>query len=198
MPFGGRHSLLGRPVPLGHRLNLTTNLLLMADPIGVSTFRIGKLRWASWPLYAGSRAPAQQGRKPLLTITPTRTCQPLSSPLALRRFDQGFTCVQLVPTSPGIDFSCGCLLSFCVYCLLETRRLPTTPRQYGDGPSVLAQPGIGSFQTQTLDLCDLVSHLRLANKKRPARSRVDRRRVTIASTFPTAPLRTTHARFRST
>ena len=169
MPFGGRPSLLGRPVPLGHRLNLTANLLLRADPIGVSTFRIDKMRWASWPLYAGSRAPSQQANKHLLTITPTRTCQPLSSPLALRCFDQGFTCVQLVPTSPGMDFSCGCLLSFCFYCLLETRRLPTTPRQYGDGPSVLAQPGIGSFQTQALDSCDLVSHLLLANKNGSAR-----------------------------
>jgi hypothetical protein len=43
------------------------------------------------------------------------------------------------PTFPGIDFSGGCLLSFCVYGLLETSRLLTTPRPYGNGLSVLAQ-----------------------------------------------------------
>jgi hypothetical protein len=62
VPFGCRPSLLGRPVPLGHRLHLTIGLLPMADPIGVSTFRIGKLRRASWPLDAGSGAPSQEGR----------------------------------------------------------------------------------------------------------------------------------------
>jgi hypothetical protein len=46
------------------------------------------------------------------------------------------------PTFPGIDFSGGCLLSFCVYGLLETPRLLTTPRQYGNGLSVLAQSEI--------------------------------------------------------
>jgi hypothetical protein len=49
------------------------------------------------------------------------------------------------PTSPSIDFSGGCLLSFCIYCLLETQRLPATPRQYGDGLSMLAQSGIISL-----------------------------------------------------
>ena len=62
LPFGGRHSLLGRPVPLGHGRNLTASLLPETDPIGVSTFRIGKMRRASCPLYAGSRAPSQQSR----------------------------------------------------------------------------------------------------------------------------------------
>jgi hypothetical protein len=46
------------------------------------------------------------------------------------------------PTFPGIDFGCGSLLSFCVYGLLETPQLPAAPRQYGNRPSVLAQPGL--------------------------------------------------------
>jgi hypothetical protein len=45
------------------------------------------------------------------------------------------------PTFPGIDFGCGCLLSFCVYGLLETPWLPMTPRPYGNRRSVLAWPG---------------------------------------------------------
>jgi len=32
---------------------------IMPDHNGVATFRIGKMRWASWPLYAGSWAPSQ-------------------------------------------------------------------------------------------------------------------------------------------
>jgi len=40
---------------------------------GVATFRIGKRRWARWPLYAGSRAPSQASRSSLLTLTPVRT-----------------------------------------------------------------------------------------------------------------------------
>jgi hypothetical protein len=32
------------------------------DRNGVATFRIGKMRWASWPLYAGSGAPPQPTR----------------------------------------------------------------------------------------------------------------------------------------
>ena len=59
------------------------------------------------------------------------------------------------PTSPSIDFGHGYLLSFCIYCLLETQRLLVTPRQYGDGFSVLTQSGITSFHVETLDLCDL-------------------------------------------
>ena len=61
-------------------------------------------------------------------------------------------------TSPSIDFGRGYLLSFCIYCLLETQRLLVTPRQYGDGLSVLTQSGVTSFHVGTLDLCDLVSH----------------------------------------
>jgi hypothetical protein len=46
------------------------------------------------------------------------------------------------PTFPGIDFSGGYLLSCCVYGLLETPRLLTAPRPYGNGLSVLAQSAI--------------------------------------------------------
>ena len=45
------------------------------------------------------------------------------------------------PTFPGIDFGCGSLFSFCVYGLLETQWLPTTPRPYGNRRSVLAWSG---------------------------------------------------------
>jgi hypothetical protein len=44
-----------------------------------------------------------------------------------------------IPTFPGIEFGCGSLLSFCVDGLLKTPQLPTTPRPYGNGLSVLAQ-----------------------------------------------------------
>src|SRR5262249_19568425 len=79
VPFGCRHSLLGLPVPRGHRYHLTMGLLPMADPIGVSTFRIGKMRQRSWPLYAGSGAPSQPARKHRLTMAPIRTCLPPAS-----------------------------------------------------------------------------------------------------------------------
>ena len=46
---------------------------MIPDHNGVATFRIGKRRWASWPLYAGSRAPSQASRSSLLTLTPVRT-----------------------------------------------------------------------------------------------------------------------------
>jgi hypothetical protein len=49
------------------------------------------------------------------------------------------------PTSPGIDFRWGSLLSFCVYGLLETPQLLATPRQYGDGRLVLAQSALISL-----------------------------------------------------
>jgi hypothetical protein len=64
------------------------------------------------------------------------------------------------PTFPRIDFGCDSLLSFCFYDLLETPRLLTTPRPYGNRRLVLAWPGllITSFRVETLDLCDLVSH----------------------------------------
>ena len=44
-----------------------------------------------------------------------------------------------IPTFPGIEFGCGSLQSFCVYGLLKTPQLPTTPRPYGNGLPVLAQ-----------------------------------------------------------
>lgn len=69
------------------------------------------------------------------------------------------------PTFPRIDFRCDSLLSLCFYDLLRTPRLLTTPRPYGNRRLVLAwsELFITSFQVETLDLCDLVSHLRLAN-----------------------------------
>jgi hypothetical protein len=76
----------------------------MAALIGVSTFRIGKRRRASWLLDAGSRAPPQPGRKPRLTMAPLRTCQPRSSLCASRRFNQGFTHVQLGPNVSSHQF----------------------------------------------------------------------------------------------
>ena len=63
-----------------------------------------------------------------------------------------------IPTFPRRDFRCESLLSLCFYCLLETPRLPTTPRQYGNRHLVLAWSEIISFLIQTLDLCDFVSH----------------------------------------
>ena len=65
-----------------------------------------------------------------------------------------------IPTFPGIDFRWGSLLSFCVYGLLKTPRLLTTPRPYGNRRLVLAWSRlfITSFRVETLDLCDLVSH----------------------------------------
>ena len=108
------------------------------DHNGVTTFRIGKRRRVSWPLYTGSWALPQQSYTPLLTFAPARTCQPRSSPLVLRRFNQGFTCVQLDTDFPRIDFDCGYLFSFCFYCLLKTPQLPETPRQYGNRRLALA------------------------------------------------------------
>src|SRR5262245_38113118 len=65
-----------------------------------------------------------------------------------------------VPTFPDIDFRWGSLLSCCVYGLLKTPRLLTTPRPYGNRRSVLAWSRLlfTSFRVETLDLCDLVSH----------------------------------------
>jgi hypothetical protein len=65
-----------------------------------------------------------------------------------------------VPTFPSIDFGWGSLLSFCVYGLLKTSRLLTTPRPYGNRRLVLAWSDLllTSFRVETLDLCDLVSH----------------------------------------
>jgi hypothetical protein len=65
------------------------------DRNGVSMFRIGKMRWASWPLDAGNWAPSQSARKHRLTTVPMRTYPPPTSRCASRRFNQGFTCVHL-------------------------------------------------------------------------------------------------------
>ena len=68
------------------------------------------------------------------------------------------------PPFPRRDFGWGSLRSFCVYDLLETPRLLATPRPHGNRRSVRAWPAPTSFQSRTLDRCDLVSHLWLANK----------------------------------
>jgi hypothetical protein len=142
VPFGCRPSLLGRPVPRGHRRHLTMSLLPKADPIGVATFRIGKVRRASWPLDAGSRAPSQHARSP---CWPSLQAGRLSH-IRPHSHDDASTKASLTfnstPTVPGIDFGCGSLLSCCVYRLLETPPLPATPRPYGNGLSVLAQSEI--------------------------------------------------------
>src|SRR5215471_436909 len=52
---------------------LAIGLLECPDHNGVATFRIGKRRWARWPLYAGSRTPSQASRSSLLTLTPVGT-----------------------------------------------------------------------------------------------------------------------------
>jgi len=63
VPFGGRRSLLE---PSCARCGLGPLLRWgywrVPDHNGVTTFRIGKMRRVSWPLYAGSRAPSQQSR----------------------------------------------------------------------------------------------------------------------------------------
>jgi len=63
VPFGCRRSLLA---PSCARCGLGPLLRwgywMAPDHNGVTTFRIGKMRRASWPLYAGSRAPSQQSR----------------------------------------------------------------------------------------------------------------------------------------
>jgi hypothetical protein len=68
------------------------------------------------------------------------------------------------PTFPGIDFSCGCLLSFCVDGLLETPRLLATPRPYGTRRSVLAWSG-------------WFRHLTYATSCRTSESRTSRRLI---------------------
>jgi hypothetical protein len=63
VPFGCRPWLLGRPIPAAGLARSYDGLLgYVPDRNGVPTFRIGKMRWASWPLYAGSGAPSQPGR----------------------------------------------------------------------------------------------------------------------------------------
>jgi hypothetical protein len=131
------------------------------DHNGVATFRIGKICRASCPLYAGSGAPSQPTNTHRLTFAPIRTFQPRSSPLDYDASTKASLAFNSIPTFPSIDFGCGYLLSFCVYCLLKTPQLPVTPRQYGNRRSVLAWSEVISFLIQTLDLCDLVSHMLL-------------------------------------
>jgi len=90
------------------------------------------------------------------------TCVPLMHYGASTKASRVFNSA---PTFPGIDFGCDSLLSFCFYGLLETPRLLTTPQPYGNRRLVLAWSGLllTSFRVETLDLCDLVSHLWLAN-----------------------------------
>jgi hypothetical protein len=50
-----------------------------------------------------------------------------------------------IPTFLGIDFGCGCLLSFCVCCLLETKGLPLGPGSMETGVRCL--PGLVGSDT---------------------------------------------------
>jgi len=133
------------------------------DRNGITTFRIGKICRASRPLYAGSGAPSQPANTHRLTIAPIRTSQPRSSPMDYDASTKASFAFNSIPTFPSIDFGCGYLLSFCIYGLLKTPRLPVTPRPYGNRRSVLAWSELTSFLIQTLDLCDLVSHVLLPN-----------------------------------
>jgi hypothetical protein len=107
------------------------------------------------------REPGTISREPLISPDPHsnkdshRHTRPLLHNDASTKASQMFNST---PTFPRRDFDCGCLLSLCFYDLLETPWLPTTPRPYGNGPLVLAQSDSTSFQRQTLDLCDFVSH----------------------------------------
>jgi hypothetical protein len=65
------------------------------DCNGVFTFRLGKMPRVSWPLDAGNWTPSLSARKHRLTIAPIRTYPPPASHCASRRFNQGFTDVQL-------------------------------------------------------------------------------------------------------
>jgi hypothetical protein len=54
---------LRRPIPAAGLARSCDGLLgYVPDRNGVPTFRIGKMRWTSWPLDAGSGAPPQPGR----------------------------------------------------------------------------------------------------------------------------------------
>jgi len=62
-PFGCRRSLLAPSCArCGVGPLLRWGYWRLPDHNGVTTFRIGKRRRASWPLYAGSRAPSQPSR----------------------------------------------------------------------------------------------------------------------------------------
>ena len=73
------------------------------------------------------------------------TCVPLMPYGASTKASRVFNSV---PTFPRRDFGCDSLLSLCFYDLLETPRLLTTPRPYGNRRLVLAWSGlfITSFQ----------------------------------------------------
>jgi hypothetical protein len=114
------------------------------DRNGVATFCIGKMRRVSWPLYAGSRAPSQPNNIRRLTVAPIKTSQPLSSPLDYDASTKASLVFNSIPTFPSIDFGCGYLLSFCIYCLLETHQLPA------DAPAV---------RKQAFGACLVCSHL---------------------------------------
>jgi hypothetical protein len=107
------------------------------------------------------REPGTLSREPLISPDPHSDEDSHRHTRPLLHYDASTKASQLfnsTPTFPRRDFDCGCLLSLCFYDLLETPWLPTTPRSYGNGPLVLAQSDSTSFQSQTLDLCDLVSH----------------------------------------
>ena len=139
------------------------------DRNGVTTFRIGKRCRASCPLYAGSRAPSQESCEPLRTFTPVRTLAAPYVPffvttLPTRLHGCSTRCQLFLAESSTVAVYFPCAFTAC----LRLRRLPTTPRPYGNGPSVLAQSDVTSFQSQTLPLCDLVSHSQRKNVKKAA------------------------------
>jgi hypothetical protein len=77
-----------------------------------------------------------------LTPADRRSIKDVSTPFVPSlRYDVSIKASQVFnscPTFPRIDFGWGSLLSFCLYGLLETPRLLTTPRPYGNRRSVLA------------------------------------------------------------
>jgi hypothetical protein len=106
------------------------------------------------------REPGTVSEEPLISADPHSNKDVYRHMRPLLRYDASTKAslpFNSTPTFPRRDFDCGYLLSLCFHCLLETLWLPTTPRQHGNGRSVLAQPGI-SMLIQTLNLCDLVSH----------------------------------------
>jgi hypothetical protein len=84
-----------------------------------------------------------------LTSADHRSIKDVSTPFVPSlRYDASIKALRVFnssPTSPGIDFRWGSLLSFCVYCLLEPPRLLAMPRQSGDGHLMLAQSAIISL-----------------------------------------------------
>jgi hypothetical protein len=140
VPFGSRPSLVGHPMPavdmalaynwVTGSLQTTTGLPRSAlarcvGGVGLSTPGAGH-RLSMLANHADLHS-IQEGR--LNHVRPRSRYDAFSK--ASRMFNS-------IPTFPGIDFGCGCLLSSCVYGLLETPWLPTTPRPYGNRRSVLA------------------------------------------------------------